>query len=161
MASDIKKYLEGEIELESPVAEDNYIELPKPFVYRIVQLFVTGQYTQKEIANIIGKHPNTVSKYLRHPDVVEMINRYQQEETMLVDQTIKGVRLKAAHKMAELLDADNEMVQWQSARDILDRTGHKADNKSTVNINVRSFEEKLGDLLDNIEDADFTEVKKD
>jgi hypothetical protein len=58
--------------------------------------------------------------------------------------------------MNELLDAENEMVQWQAARDILDRTGHKADNKTTVNVNVRTFEERLGDI---IEDVEYTEEK--
>lgn len=130
--------------------------IPKPMVSRIVQLFITGQYSQKEIAHILRINPGTVSKWLQVPEVRDIINEYQKNESIMVDQAIKAVRMKAVNKMNELLDAENEMVQWQAARDILDRTGHKADNKTTVNVNVRTFEEQLGELID----VDYTEEGK-
>ena len=131
--------------------------LDKPLVNRIMQLFCTGQYNRREIAHILKITPTTVSKWLAVPEVSKAINEYQREETIVVDQAIKAIRMKAVDKMDELLDAENEMVQWQAARDILDRTGHKADNKTTVNVNVRTYEERLGDL---IQDVEYTEEGK-
>ena len=88
-------------------------------------------------------------------EVRNAIEAYQREENIIVDSALKAIRIKAVNKLAELLDANNELVQMQATKEILDRTGHQAIQKQEINVNL-SYEEKLKKLI--VEDADFTVV---
>lgn len=114
---------------------------------RLVHLYVAGFYSQREMAHILCISPNTVSRLLRDKEIVEMIKAYQMEENEVVNSALKSLRSKAVQTQSELLDSDNDMVRYNVAKDILDRTGHKAEEKKTVSVNV-TYEEKLKTLID-------------
>jgi transposase-like protein len=125
--------------------------LKQKFIY----LYCSGQYKHKEIARILGVHPGTIGSWLQIEEVRNAIEAYQREENIIVDSALKAIRIRAVNKLAELLDANNELVQMQATKEILDRTGHQAIQKQEINVNL-SYEEKLKKLI--VEDADFTVV---
>lgn len=126
--------------------------LKRPLAQKIMQLWCTGIYTKREIANILNTTVTTVNKYLRDERVLEAIDHYQKVETQLVDQNIKAMREKAMKTINELMDSDDDKVRYQASKDVLDRTGHLATMKKEVTITHKSFEEQLADIIN----ADYT-----
>jgi transposase-like protein len=114
--------------------------------HKLIHLYLSGNYNVREMASILGMSESTIKNWLHRPEVKEVIEQYQLEEDMVVNATMKGLRLKAVDKQRELLNADNEMVQAVVARDILQMTGHKAPDKKTVDVNV-TYEQKLTQLM--------------
>ncbi|MGL4774545.1 MAG: hypothetical protein ACRC2K_13370 [Clostridium sp.] len=132
---------------------------------RFVQLYVSGFYTNKQIADILMISEASVRTLLKQPDVMDLILEYANEEKQIIDTRIKAMRFKAVDVMNELMDADDDNIKLSAAKDILDRAGHKADSNSNVNINV-SYEQQLGSLIEgvsfeelgiNAEDLNITE----
>lgn len=127
---------------------------------RFVHLYVSGVYNNREIARILCISPNTITRLLRNPEIIEMIQAYQEAEKSVVDSALKSLRIKAVETQSELLDSQSDMVRFNTAKDILDRTGHKAEEKKTVNVN-HTYEQRLSDLLDNVEIQDVPYVIND
>lgn len=121
---------------------------------RLAQLYCLGNYSDKDIASILMVSVSTIRKMLKDGEVLDLINEYQAEEKQVVDARLKALRNKATETMFELLDSDEDTIRLQASKDILDRTGHKADNNSNINVNI-SYEQQLQGL---IEGVDFTEL---
>ena len=126
--------------------------LRRPLAQKIMQLWCSGIYTKREIANILNTTTTTVNKYLRDERVLEAIENYQRVETKLVDQNIKAMREKALKTINELMDSEDDKVRYQASKDVLDRTGHIATMKKEVTIQHKSFEEQLNEIIN----ADYT-----
>lgn len=122
---------------------------------KFVTLFCSGQYKHREIARILGVHPGTISSWLKNEEVKSAVEAFQAEENIVIDSTLKAIRMRAVNKLADLLEAGNEIVQIQATKEILDRTGHSAVEKKEVNINL-TYEERLKKLI--VEDVDFTVI---
>lgn len=138
------------------------IEYEKKLLYflpvlkqKFVYLYCSGQYKHREIARILNINPATITGWLKLEEIKSAIKAYQEEENIVVDTSLKAIRMKAVNKLSELLDAKNELVQMQATKEILDRTGHQAVQKQEVNITL-TYEERLKNLITN--DADFTVV---
>ena len=133
-----------------------------PRQQRFVHLYLTGQYTQSELANIIEIDIATARKWLRNPTVQD-IEEFQKEEHEIVENAIKNMRAKALERLNELMDSKNDNVALQATKDVLDRTGHKAVTKIEKDINIRTFEEQLNDLINQtvVIDVEATEVDSD
>jgi transposase-like protein len=125
---------------------------------RLINLYLSGNYTVRQMAQIIGVAHSTICKWLREPQIREAIEKYQQEEDMIVNASLKALRMKAIQKASELLDADNEMVQSIMVRDVLDRTGHKAVEKKEVTHNI-TYEQRIQMLLNGDEDKTVENVE--
>lgn len=120
-----------------------------PKKQRLVHLFLTGKYTNKQLAEIFGVKPTTIRTWLDNEEVQAAITALQEAENKIVMQAINALRFKAIYKMNELLDADDEKVQYNAAKDILDRSGSKAEDKKHVVVEHKTFEEELfGDAVD-------------
>jgi transposase len=144
------------IEQEEKDIEKETIELPmigqKPALQRkLVHMYLSGNYTTRQMGQILGVSNVTIGNWLREPAVREAIAKYQQEEDMIVNASLKALRMKAINKASELLDADNEMVQSIMVRDLLDRTGHKAVEKKEVTHNI-TYEQRIQMLLNGDDD---------
>lgn len=124
---------------------------------RLAQLHCLGHYSEKDIASILMVSTATIRKMLRDVEVMEMIEDYQKEEKQIIDTRIKALRNKATETMFELLDSDDDSIRLQVSKDILDRTGHKPDNNTNVNVNI-SYEQQLNELVEGIQ---FIEVESD
>ena len=131
------------------------LNLLEPKLQRFVHLYLTGQYNQRQIAQLLDVHENTVSQWLKREDVATSIKEYQAMEHEIIDTQIKAMRMKAIQKMNDLMDSPIDGIAFQACKDILDRTGHKAKNEIKVDKTVKTIEMQLKDLADGIFDADF------
>ena len=131
------------------------LNLLEPKLQRFVHLYLTGQYNQRQIAQLLDVHENTVSQWLKREDVTTSIKEYQAMEHEIIDTQIKAMRMKAIQKMNDLMDSPIDGIAFQACKDILDRTGHKAKNEIKVDKTVKTIEMQLKDLADGIFDGDF------
>ena len=134
----------------------NDLQLLEPKLQRFVHLYLTGQYNQTQIAQILEVHKNTINQWLKREDVGLAIKEYQQMEHEMYDVQIKAMRMKAIQKMNDLMDSPIDGIAFQACKDILDRTGHKAKNEIKVDKTVKTIEVQLNELADSlINDVDF------
>ena len=142
--------------VESALAELN------PKQQRFAHLYLSGAHNLTEIAKLLNVSLACVRNWLAKPQVRDAIDRFQAEEDAIVKQGLKAMRMKAMYRMNALVDSKQDAIAWQAAKDILDRTGHKAVNKSEVNVEIKTFEQELKELADDIEyeaiDVDFEDV---
>ena len=137
----------------------NEVQLLEPKLQRFVHLYLTGQYNQTQLAQLLEVHKNTINSWLKREDVNIAIKEYQAMEHEMIDVQIKAMRMKAIEKMNELMDSPIDGIAFQACKDILDRTGHKAKNEIKVDKTVKTIEMQLNDLAENlITGVDFTEV---
>ena len=137
----------------------NEVQLLEPKLQRFVHLYLTGQYNQTQLAQLLEVHKNTINSWLKREDVNIAIKEYQAMEHEMIDVQIKAIRMKAIEKMNELMDSPIDGIAFQACKDILDRTGHKAKNEIKVDKTVKTIEMQLNDLAENlITDVDFTEL---
>ena len=116
----------------------NEVQLLEPKLQRFVHLYLTGQYNQTQLAQLLEVHKNTINSWLKREDVNIAIKEYQAMEHEMID--VHG-------------------IAFQACKDILDRTGHKAKNEIKVDKTVKTIEMQLNDLAENlITDVDFTEL---
>ena len=135
----------------------NEVQLLEPKLQRFVHLYLTGQYNQTQLAQLLEVHKNTINSWLKREDVNIAIKEYQAMEHEMIDVQIKSMRMKAIEKMNELMDSPIDGIAFQACKDILDRTGHKAKNEIKVDKTVKTIEMQLNDLAENlITDVDFT-----
>ena len=137
----------------------NEVQLLEPKLQRFVHLYLTGQYNQTQLAQLLEVHKNTINSWLKREDVNIAIKEYQAMEHEMIDVQIKAMRMKAIEKMNELMDSPIDGIAFQACKDILDRTGHKAKNEIKVDKTVKTIEMQLNDLAENlITDVNFTEL---
>lgn len=136
----------------------NEIQLLEPKLQRFVHLYLTGQYNQTQLAQLLEVHKNTINSWLKREDVNLAIKEYQALEHEMIDVQIKSMRMKAIEKMNELMDSPIDGIAFQACKDILDRTGHKAKNEIKVDKTVKTIEMQLNDLANEIIDVDFMGV---
>lgn len=124
---------------------------------RLAQLYCLGNYSEKDIASILMVSVSTIRKMLKDGEVMDMITEYQAEEKQIIDSKLKALSNKATDALFELLDSDEDSVRLQAVKDVLDRTGHKADNNSNINVNI-SYEQQLQNLIEGVDFTDIVEV---
>ena len=123
---------------------------------RLAQLYCLGHYSEKDIASILMVSVATIRKMLKDDTVMGLIEEYQAEEKAVIDSRMKALRNKATETIFELLDSDDDSIRLQASKDVLDRTGHKAENNSNININV-SYEQQLQELVQGVDFIDIVE----
>lgn len=127
---------------------------------RFIHLYLTGQYKNKQIAELLDVHENTLYGWLRRDDIRGIINEYQRAEHEQVENNLKAMRTKAMSRMNELIDSSIDAISLQACKDILDRTGHKAKQEVKVEKTVKTFEMQLSDLMDKtLTDVDYKVVE--
>ena len=137
----------------------NEVQLLEPRLQRFVHLYLTGQYNQTQLAQLLEVHKNTINSWLKREDVNVSIKEYQALEHEMIDVQIKAMRIKAIEKMNDLMDSPIDGIAFQACKDILDRTGHKAKNEIKIDKTVKTIEMQLNDLANEIiTDVDFSEV---
>jgi len=107
-----------------------------------IKLMVRTNMTQREIADELKVNENTVSQWKKDKDFDEI--RQQEERSFLGDLAAEALRT-----MKGLLKAKSELVRYNAASDILDRTGYKPTDKQEVDINgAVQFVDDIGSGLD-------------
>lgn len=124
---------------------------------RLVSLYVTGDYTNKQLGKILKVSPSTIHAWLHDEEVLNAIQQYQREDDIIISNSLKALRMKALNTMNELMDSQNDLVALNAAKDVLDRTGHGAVQKQQVEVNL-TYEERLQQLLNGVEVIDVDSV---
>lgn len=138
----------------------NDITVLDPKQQRFIHLYLTGAYTNTQLAQLLDIHTNTVYTWLKRDDVQNIIEELQREEHKMVEARLKSMRNKALEKMNDLMDSPIDGIAFQACKDVLDRTGHKAQQNIKVEKTVKTIEMQLNELADEmiVEDVNFTEV---
>ena len=89
---------------------------------KCIELMITSDKSNSKIAQEIGVHRNTISNWLKNE---EFLN----EKSKFIKTQLQSSAGKALRTMVKLLNAKNEQVRYNAAKDILDRTGHKPSDK--------------------------------
>ena len=106
-----------------------------------IVLMVRTSLTQREIAKELKVNENTVSQWKKDKEFDEL--RQHEERAFLGDLAAEALRT-----MKGLLNAKSELVRYNAASDILDRTGYKATDKQELDINgAVQFIDDIGSVL--------------
>lgn len=138
-----------------------------PAKLRMIMLYLTGQYSQTKIGQIVGVTSNTIHSWLLDENIQHVIQTIQQREFVKVNSDLGALKHKAVSTLYELLDSDMDTVRYQAAKDILDRGGHKAQSTIKVDKTVTTREEQLKSIIeatmaDTVVDvAEYSEVEDD
>ena len=127
-----------------------------PKIQRFVQLYMTGQYTNAKLAQLLEVDPHTISNWLKRKDVQAIMNDMAETTHMMVTAQLRALSQKAVNKLDSLIDSPIDGVALNAVKDVLDRTGHKPKQEIKVDKTVRTFEERLTDLIDKTIDAEYT-----
>lgn len=141
--------------------EDSQMKLLNPRQQRFIHLYLSGQYTIKQAAELLNMSISGVRAWLRNPEIKAIIDEIQAEEDDIVRQGLKAIRLSALYKMQNLLNSPVDGIAYQAARDILDRTGHKAPTKQETKVDVAiTFEQQLREAIGHVnKPEEFIEVE--
>lgn len=135
------------------------VQLLEPKLQRFVHLYLTGQYTNRQLSQLLEVHENTISGWLKRDDVNMAIKEYQAMEHEMIDVQIKAMRMKAIQKMNDLMESPIDGVALQACKDILDRTGHKSKSEIKIDKTVKTIEIQLNELANEIiDDVEYKEV---
>ena len=130
-----------------------------PIKMHVINLYVTGCYTPKNICTQVGIHYNTYRRWMLEEGVQTIIRIIQERQLTMTQADLNNLRGKAVKKMEDLLDSNMDNVAFQAARDILDRTGMKSEQKINVQKTVTTLEQQMKDLADfTISDDDIIDI---
>lgn len=130
-----------------------------PAKMRMIILWLSGQYTQRKIGQIIGVSDNTIRTWLMDPAVQTVIAELQSREFAIIESNLKALSVRALKTMDELLDSNMDNVRFQAARDLLDRSGHKPQQSIKVDKTVTTLEQSLASVKEfNIDPSKVVDV---
>lgn len=147
---------EEDIEVQDAVI----LQLP-PKIQRFIHLYCTGQYSHMKLAQLLDVSPNTITAWLKRDDVKDVMLNMQSSIHEVVSMNIKAMSVSATEKLKELIHSPIDGVALQAVKDILDRTGHKPEQKIKVDKTVTTIEQKLQNLIDaTIIEGEYTIVEE-
>lgn len=165
MSTNEEKLITLEVEMEEEQSkETNSLDVVSRLTtkqQRFVYLYMTGQYTVAKLAQLLEVHPNTLFNWLRRKDVQEAIADIQETTHGLVANQLKALTMKATNRLSELMDSPVDGVALQAVKDILDRSGHKTKSEIKIDKTVRTFEEKLQNVIEDTIDAEYEMVDEE
>ena len=99
---------------------------------KAIALMVEKNLNQNEIAKELNVARQTISNWKRNTE-------FQEELLNAERNLLKGLTGKAIKTMENLLTAKSELVRYNAASDILDRTGHKPTDKVEAEVITPTF----------------------
>lgn len=99
---------------------------------KAIALMVEKNLNQNEIAKELNVARQTISNWKRNTE-------FQEELLNAERNLLKGLTGKAIKTMEKLLTAKSELVRYNAASDILDRTGHKPTDKVEAEVITPTF----------------------
>lgn len=128
--------------------ENKVMLLENPKMARAVNLYLTGQYSQAKIAQLLEVHPNTVMTWFKRKDVKEAIAELQESTHEMVATSLKTLTVQATERLRELMNSPIDGVALQAVKDVLDRAGHKTKQEIKIDKTVTTVEQKMKQLID-------------
>lgn len=99
---------------------------------KAIALMVEKNLNQNEIAKELNVARQNISNWKRNAE-------FQEELLNAERNLLKGLTSKAIKTMEDLLTAKSELVRYNAASDILDRTGHKPTDKVEAEVITPTF----------------------
>ena len=115
----------------------------KPKQKKCIEMLICGQYTQAQIAKELKISEQTICNWKKNEEFAAELT----EDMRICIQTLAP---KAIRTMEKLLNSDSDNVRFSAAKDILDRTGFKPQDKLEVSRTLESEKSKLDDLITQI-----------
>lgn len=101
-----------------------------PKQIKCLQLMISGDKTDKEIAGAINVTPKTICEWKKK------CKEFQDEYKALMRNSLQYAAPKAFRKQMELLKSKNDMVAHLAAKDIMDRAGFAPTDKVEMDIDM-------------------------
>ena len=117
---------EKDNDLEEVIDENDAFLSLAPNHRRFVNLYITGQYSIKKIADLMQISEMTLYRWMKREDVKNFLSAVQRQNQQLVNNQLNQMTLKAVEKLNKLIDSNIDGVALQAVKDVLDRGGHKA-----------------------------------
>lgn len=92
---------------------------------KCINLIITENKTQKQIAKEINITEKTICKWKKDKEFKEEIQRQMKEN-------FGSLAIEAQQELRKLLKSNNENVKMQAIKDVLDRAGYKPIEKSEI-----------------------------
>ena len=112
----------------------------KPKQKKCIELLVEGRLKQREIAEAINVSEKTISLWKKDTEFTESLN-------LALNLSVRSLAPRAIKTMNELLDSNSENVRFMAAKDILDRTGFKPQDRieisKPIDESIKEMEEYL------------------
>lgn len=112
----------------------------KPKQKKCIELLVEGRLKQREIAEAINVSEKTISLWKKDTEFTESLNS-------ALSLSVRSLAPRAIKTMNELLDSNSENVRFMAAKDILDRTGFKPQDRieisKPIDESIKEMEEYL------------------
>lgn len=112
----------------------------KPKQKKCIELLVEGRLKQREIAEAINVSEKTISLWKKDTEFNESLNS-------ALSLSVRSLAPRAIKTMNELLDSNSENVRFMAAKDILDRTGFKPQDRieisKPIDESIKEMEEYL------------------
>lgn len=108
---------------------------------KAIELMVFTNLSQREIAKKLDVREETVSRWKQREE-------FKTKKKNLQEEFIKDLTSPAIRTMKELLNSHSDYVRFQTAQDILDRTGYKPTDKLDMALEVPTIisgDDKLED----------------
>lgn len=108
---------------------------------KAIELMVFTNLSQREIAKKLDVREETVSRWKQREE-------FKTKKKNLQEEFIKDLTSPAIRTMKELLNSHSDYVRFQTAQDILDRTGYKPTDKLDMTLEVPTIisgDDKLED----------------
>lgn len=115
---------------------------------RFIQLYLTGNFTQAKIAELLEVHPKTVTQWMKNPEIRSALDEAQLEIHDQVAYQLKAMTVKATNRLSSLMDSPMDAIAIQAVRDVLDRGGHKTKNEIKVEKTVTTVEQRMKEIID-------------
>lgn len=147
-----------EIEVTDVVTD---ISVIPPKIQRFVHLYMTGQYTMVKLAQLLNVTPVTLYKWAKREDVKTIILDMQESNQQIVEMQLKSLTVKAVNRLSSLVDSPIDGVAMQAVKDILDRSGHKPTQNIKIDKTVRTYEERLSEIMEKTLDVEYSVVGED
>lgn len=98
-------------------------------IEKVATLTITTNLTQREIAEKLAVNESTVSRWKKTDEYKDTVTKLQKDY-------LQNLTAPAMRTMRDLLSARSELVRFNAAKDILDRTGYKPTDKVELDADV-------------------------
>ena len=96
--------------------------------YKCIELMITGEFTQKQIAEKINVTEKTICEWKK-------LDEFKKEKEKLLRESFSDVAPKVKAELYRLaLKAESEQVKLNAIKDILDRAGLKPTDKQEIDL---------------------------
>lgn len=116
----------GEDEVLNNANYQEFLKLSKKQQEYIQMKYETG-LQDKEISKQISVHVTTISRWKQTAEFMNGLKGYTADQ-------LEKAAPKAMNRMVELLYAKSDLVSFQAAKDILDRTGYTPIDKKEIEL---------------------------